>query len=39
MLPEVLPALIKNLPMLKKIRRDTEAEKRVLMIPMEAVYE
>jgi len=39
LLPEILPTLIKNLSMLKKIRRDAEAEKRVIMVPMEAVYE
>lgn len=39
MLPEVLPMLIRNLPMLKNIRRDTDAENRVLMVPVEAVYE
>jgi ferredoxin-nitrite reductase len=39
MLPEILPTLIKNLPMLKKVRRDAEAEKRVIMVPMEAIYE
>jgi ferredoxin-nitrite reductase len=37
MLPEILPTLIKNLTTLKKIRRDTDAEKRVIMIPVEAV--
>lgn len=39
MLPEIVPMLIRNLPMLKNIRRDKEAENRVLMVPAEAVYE
>lgn len=39
LLPEILPTLIKNLPTLKKIRRDRDAEKRVIMVPAEAVYE
>jgi len=39
MLPEILPTLIKNLPTLKKIRRDRDAEKRVIMVPAEAVYD
>ena len=39
MLPEILPMLIKNLSTLRKIRRDTEAEKRVIMIPAEIVEE
>lgn len=39
LLPEIIPMLVRNLSLLKNIRRDTEAEDRVLMIPTEAVYE
>jgi ferredoxin-nitrite reductase len=37
LLPEVLPMLIRNLPMLKRVRRDRAAE-RVMMLPAEPVY-
>lgn len=39
LLPEVVAMLVRNLSLLKNIRRDTEAENRVLMVPAEAVYE
>jgi ferredoxin-nitrite reductase len=39
LLPEVLPMIIKNLKSLKNVRRDVEAEKRVVMVPAEAVYD
>jgi ferredoxin-nitrite reductase len=33
MLEEVLPVILKNLEVLRKVRRDHEAEERVLMVP------
>lgn len=36
MLPDVLELVIKNLNVLRKVRRDLEAEKRVIMVPVEA---
>lgn len=38
MLDEIVPALIRNLSTLKNIRRDEDAEQRVLMVPAESVY-
>jgi ferredoxin-nitrite reductase len=38
MLEEIVPTLIRNLSTLKNIRRDEDAENRVLMVPAESVY-
>jgi len=35
MLPDVLELIIRNMALLKKVRRNTEAEKRVVMVPMD----
>lgn len=36
MLPDVLEIIMKNMSVLKKVRRDLKAEQRVLMVPVEA---
>lgn len=33
MLPDVLELIVRNMNLLKKVRRDTDAEKRVVMVP------
>ncbi len=38
MLPELVPMLIEHLELLKRVECDSEAERRVLMLPAEEVY-
>jgi len=38
-LPDVLEPIIKNMALLKKVRRDIEAEQRVVMIPADSSWE